>query len=74
MVTTPRGSGYAELLSGQGIAQDSNLSWAPDSQWFAYHAKQEGHTDIYIVNMYDPEHSIRLTHDSGDNFSPQWQP
>jgi Tol biopolymer transport system component len=49
------------------------ISGSPNSQWFAYDAKDEVRTDIFIVNIYDSDNPIRLT-DTGDNFSPQWRP
>lgn len=48
----------------------SQISWSPDNQWITYSTTQD---DMYIVNIYDSERPIRLT-ETGDNFSPQWQP
>jgi len=61
------------------VNYDSPISWSPDEQWLTYHsspaeqARSYDRADIFVVNIYDSSNPIRLT-DTGNNFSPQWQP
>jgi Tol biopolymer transport system component len=63
-----------ELAGAPAPAQNSALSWSPDSQWIAYSSEVDGQTNIYIVNIYDDAQQRQLTTNARDNFSPQWQP
>jgi Tol biopolymer transport system component len=50
------------------------FSWSPDSQWLTYDSTENNQSNIYIVNIFDAENPIQLTHAGGNNYAPQWQP
>lgn len=52
------------------------LSWSPDGKQIAFVAgdtKQNGNSDIYVVNVSDSS-TKRLTSADGDDISPAWSP
>ncbi len=58
----------------------SSASWSPDGNWVAFVSARDGNDEIYAMNVSeafrDPEslQAIRLTHNSGSDRNPQWQP
>ena len=49
------------------------LTWAPDGRSFAYYARQNGNSDIYVMDVRTNEHH-RLTFDGARDWSPAWSP
>ena len=49
------------------------LTWAPDGRSFAYYLRQDGNTDIYVMDVSTNEHR-RLTFDGSRDYLPAWSP
>ena len=49
------------------------LTWAPDGRAFAYYLRQNGNTDIYVMDVSTNEHR-QLTFDGSRDYLPAWSP
>jgi TolB protein len=65
----------------QGLFRDSDKPqvdyepfWAPDSRRVVYISNQDGHFDVYIQDLSNPESRTRITSDSLVDDTPAWSP
>src|SRR5262249_4989469 len=58
-------------LSSVGGSQVGGPSWAPDSDWIAFHARPEGSADLYLVNA-NGGPVRRLTNEPRQEGLPTW--
>lgn len=49
------------------------LTWAPDGRAFAYYLRQNGNTDVYVMDVSTNEHR-QLTFDGSRDYLPAWSP
>ncbi len=67
------------IYRDKDMSTGNTFTWAPDSQWLAFVSKKSGQMDIYTLNIYlaqspVPMQPLQLTGNTGDNYSPHWQP
>jgi len=69
------GTGDTAILTGNDVdlVEDSNYSWAPDSQWIVAVFRYNRKKDIYKLNV-ETNQMQKLTQESGDYIHPTWSP